>query len=242
MTALRVPVAAIERGRRQLEDAASHYVLHVHRLRVGDPVLLFDTASKLEADAHIVEVRRGTVSCEVEEVRAATLVATTPLWLLAGLTKHDAFEWAIREATALGVTEIVPLTTMHAAKLPTESASKRRERWLRIAIEGARQSGRGDVPRIHPPFGLQEAFGLCNDPQAIRLCFWERATASLRATIASETTPVVVLVGPEGGLDATEVAAAEAAGFRTVSLGRFILRAETATIAALGVVRAFLGG
>lgn len=238
MSLLRVPVAGLASGRMALDEAAAHYVARVHRLGPGDEFVAFDPSRQLEAAATVVEVRRARVTCDIGELHAASAIQVRPLWLLAGLTKSDAFEWTIREATALGATDIVPVICARTTVPAPEAASRRLERWRRIVVEGARQCGRGDTPTIHGAMGLTEAVR-CGPGEALRLCLWERAERPIREVVGAgiDAAAVVVLVGPEGGLERGEVEIATRAGFATVLFGQLVLRAETAAIAALGLVR-----
>jgi 16S rRNA (uracil1498-N3)-methyltransferase len=239
MSGLRVPVTGLSAGRLKLEASSAHYVTRVHRLGPGDDIAVFDPEQRVEAVARIVAVERGRVSCEVRDVRAASVVADRRLVLLLGLTKSDAFEWAIREATALGVTEVVPVVCVRTAVPAPGSGSRRADRWRRIVVEGARQSGRGDVPEIHEAMKLPEALARAGTPESLRLCLWERASRPVRELVGSgiEAPEVALLVGPEGGLEEGEARLAEAAGYACVRLGAHVLRAETAVIAVLGLVR-----
>ncbi len=239
MSMLRVPLSGIAAGRVTLDAAAARYVAKVHRLAPGDVFIAFDPESRLEADATLLEVHRGRVTCELGEPRAASAIARRPFWLLMGLTKNDAFEWTIREATALGVTDIVPVVCVRTTVPVPEAESRRGERWSRVVAEGARQCGRGDAPRLHDAVSLSEALARSGPEEALRLCLWERAERPIRELVGSgiDAAAVVLLIGPEGGLEESEAQLAEAAGFACGLLGEHVLRAETAAIAAMGLVR-----
>lgn len=237
---LRVPVAEIAAGHVELDTSAAHYVAKVHRLGPGARFLAFDPEQRLEAEATVVDVRRGRVLCDMSEPTLARSVATQPFCLLMGMTKNEAFEWAIREATALGVTEIVPTICARTTVPTPERSSRRAERWHRVVVEGARQCGRGDVPKLHEPTKLADALAAFGQQDAARICFWENAVLPVREVVSRGLTSraVIVLIGPEGGLTAQEARLAEDNGFECVVLGRYVLRAETAAIAAMGLLRA----
>jgi 16S rRNA (uracil1498-N3)-methyltransferase len=242
MSLLRVPVQALKVGVVELEPAASKYVSRVNRSGVGDAVLLFDPEERLEADAVVVGVDRRSVRCEVKAVRPASLVADRPLWMLQGVSKGERFDQVVRDATALGATDIVPVAFARCDVTLSEGSEARRKRWTRISIEASRQCGRGDAATIHPFMELTGAMRLV-PTDALRLCFWERAVRPMRELCDAVThaPSVAIMVGPEGGLEEAEVELAREACFHPVSIGRFILRTETAATAALGAIRA-MGG
>jgi 16S rRNA (uracil1498-N3)-methyltransferase len=153
--------------------------------------------------------------------------------LLLAVVKFDAFEWALEKATELGVTNIVPLAAARSEKGLLAAAAKRAERWRKILLEAAQQSRRLSLPSLDALTKPEEAFASCTS--GVRLLLSERAGADpLRAVLAVQPQADAVLaIGPEGGWTDVEFAAAQAAGFQQVSLGKLILRTETAVIAAL---------
>jgi 16S rRNA (uracil1498-N3)-methyltransferase len=161
--------------------------------------------------------------------------------LLLSVVKFDAFEWAIEKATELGVTEIVPLAAARSEKALIAAAEKRSERWRKIVLEAAQQSRRVKLPVLQPVARPEVAFTARSERLGIFLS--ERAEASglrvvLRDRVASQA---VLAIGPEGGWTDDERDVAVKAGFHEASLGRLILRAETAVIAALASLSYALG-
>jgi len=153
--------------------------------------------------------------------------------LLLSIVKFDAFEWAIEKATELGVSTIVPLVGARSEKALLAAAHKRAERWKKIVMEASQQSRRLRVPVLGLPLRPDEAFG---KPQmGAKVVLSERSgAAALREVLATQKLPRATLaIGPEGGWTDEEFASATAAGFREASLGKLILRTETAVIAAL---------
>lgn len=243
MSALRVPLSALAEGPRELEEDTSRYVAKVHRLRAGDVFVAFDPEAASEAEARVVSVRRGRVTCCVGPVGASRSAPTQPTWLLLGICKGDRFEWALREAVALGTTDIVPTRFARSASAGTKTDDKRAERWRRILVQGARQCGRGDIPRLHPAAELDEALDAVRDLDLLRVCLWERADLAAGQVLASapSASGIALLVGPEGGIEEQEAEASARAGFHVVSLGPLILRTETAVVASLGAWRVLAG-
>jgi 16S rRNA (uracil1498-N3)-methyltransferase len=161
--------------------------------------------------------------------------------LLLSVVKFDAFEWAIEKATELGVTEIVPLAAARSEKALIAAAEKRSERWRKIVLEAAQQSRRVRLPTLQTVARPEAVFLARADRLGIFLS--ERADApSLRTAFKDRAASEAVLaVGPEGGWTDEERDAALNAGFHEASLGRLILRTETAVIAALASLAYALG-
>jgi len=169
-----------------------------------------------------------------------------PVTLVVSVYKFDRMEWAIEKATELGVAAIVPVLARRTEKHLAQAAAKRVERWRRIAHEAAQQSRRCDVPFIHDPIVLAERVRSASEATRIVLAEQERTT-TLRnavdeaiAAAASEMPTLEIAIGPEGGWAPEEEALFDANGWRAVSLGPRILRAETAAIATLAVVSSCL--
>jgi 16S rRNA (uracil1498-N3)-methyltransferase len=161
--------------------------------------------------------------------------------LLLSVVKFDAFEWAIEKATELGVAEIVPLAAARSEKGLVAAAEKRSERWRKIVLEAAQQSRRVRFPVLQPVARPEEVFAARRDRLGIFLS--ERADApSLRVALRDRVASQAVLaIGPEGGWTDEERDAALKAGFQEASLGRLILRTETAVVAALASLSYTLG-
>jgi 16S rRNA (uracil1498-N3)-methyltransferase len=161
--------------------------------------------------------------------------------LLLSIVKFDAFEWAIEKATELGVTEIVPLAAARSEKGLVAAAEKRSERWRKIVLEAAQQSRRVRLPVLQPVVRPETAFAERGDRLGIFLS--ERAEASaLRIALRDRAAfKAVLAIGPEGGWTDEERDAALKAGFNEASLGRLILRTETAVITALASLSYALG-
>lgn len=158
------------------------------------------------------------------------------LVLLASLVKFDRMEWMIEKATELGVDTIVPVEAQRTEKGLAAAAAKRLDRWRRIARESGQQCRRLAPPSIREPAPLRHALAESADYRF----HLEEASAPLLLTLLPpeprRADRVVALTGPEGGWTDPERAAIAAAGYQAASLGPLILRAETATAAALAVL------
>jgi 16S rRNA (uracil1498-N3)-methyltransferase len=179
----------------------------------------------------------------VAEVKADPAL---PVTMLLSIFKFDRMEWAIEKATELGVERIVPIIARRSEKHLAQSAQNRVERWRRIAREAAQQSRRSDVPVVEDVAQLKLAARREGDGVRLLLAEQER-TRTLRKALedalaeSGDQLPVIrVAVGPEGGWAAEEEALFDSEGWKPVSLGPRILRAETAAITAMAVAAALL--
>ena len=163
--------------------------------------------------------------------------------LLLAVVKFDAFEWAIEKATELGVSAIVPLAASRSEKALLAAAGKRAERWKKILAEASQQSRRIRIPALQSLSQPAQAFSACPDASR-KITLSERPDApALRQVLSAESArpQAVLAIGPEGGWTDAEFAAAQASGFREASLGKLILRTETAVAAALASLNYALG-
>ena len=164
------------------------------------------------------------------------------LILLLSIVKFDAFEWAIEKATELGVGMIVPVAASRSEKALLAASGKRLDRWEKLLVEASQQSRRVRVPAISSPLRLREAFNEAY-PLGAKVILSERSNApALRDVLSAVTVSQATLaIGPEGGWTDEELSMAEAVGFREASLGKLILRTETAVVAALACMNYALG-
>ena len=243
-----VPAERLAGARVTLTGDEHQHVARVLRARPGDALTLFDGAGH-EVDGTIVTVGKHDVELTLGARRAGTVTAApVTLTLLVAVPRGERMELIVQKTTELGVARVVPVVTDRSVVRPDD---KHRARWEKIAREAARQCGRADVPTVDAPVSLAAAVAAPDLP-ATRLALWEAERGrSLRAHLAGAyaadapgraNPPTALLVGPEGGFAAEEIAVALAAGFVAVSLGPRILRVETAAIVAVALAQAAAGG
>jgi len=219
------------------------HIATVLRLKAGETILLAD-GHGLEATARITALEKDGVRVEIEPPRCPApgdgLVRIT---LYQGVPKGDKLDLILQKCTELGVDRIVPFVAARSvARLTGERLDKRVQRWEKIVLEAARQSGRSRIPAIGFAEGLRPA--LADESSSLKLLLWEgEQEQGLRQALAREGSKesVAIIIGPEGGLTETEAAEAIAAGFLPVTLGRRILRTETAGPAVAAILQYVLG-
>jgi len=226
------PPSAFNFGKRVVTltaDEARH-LREVLRLKLGDEVSVFDGAGK-EFRARVAQARREFAELELgDEIAPARPESPFQITLALALLKGEKFDLVVQKATELGVVKIVPLTTRYAdIKLRDEGdARKRVARWQRIALEAAKQCGRGLVPEVSAPERLGSVL---KNPC---LLFSEKGGHGLTPI---ETDHVTAIVGSEGGWSDEELEEARTAGAQIITLGGRILRAESAAITAAALLQ-----
>ena len=219
------------------------HLRNVLRLKPGDRITAFDD-SGLEHEALIRALSADQGEIEILSSYQANRESPLEIILAVGLTKGEKIDFVVEKATELGVQVIIPFASANAVpKLDAAKAKRRSERWAKIALSAAKQCGRMRVPQVHP---LCEFERLVRQgwPQPLKLLFWEgeqsRTLQDVYKSKSAEKSALVV-VGPEGGFSLDEVRVAQEQGFDSVSLGRRILRAETAAVAAMTLVQYLWG-
>ncbi|MCG9893425.1 MAG: 16S rRNA (uracil(1498)-N(3))-methyltransferase [Thermosynechococcaceae cyanobacterium MS004] len=235
-----------------LTAAQQHYLSRVLRLKEGDRFIAL-----CSSDWWLAELCPDQTAQMIEQIAAQTELMQ-PITLCAALMKGQGFEDVVRAATELGVSHIVPLLSDRTLVNPSE---QKLERWRRIAVEAAEQSCRQQVPEILFPIRFEQALSLCvnqdrrsgkdglqavqttdgHDGQNHLICVTREETPNLLSTLGKlPKLGMLIMVGPEGGWTAAEEDLAIAQGFTPVSLGRRVLRAVTASIAAVSILSTHL--
>lgn len=209
----------------------AEHLARVLRARVGQE---FDIATGLAVRrSRITSIAESRVEFELGEEVAAAVAAKITLAL--AVFKFDRMEWAIEKCTELGVAHIVPVIAQRSDVHLAAATIKRTERWRRMARQAAEQSRRALPPEIAAPIELPETLALPGDVRIVLAESEEQAL--LRDVFESlpQEAGIVLAVGPEGGWTTDELQGFHQAGWTSASLGRTVLRAETAAIAATAI-------
>jgi 16S rRNA (uracil1498-N3)-methyltransferase len=218
--------------------------LHLARVLRAQPGQIFDVvANGFLRRATVVEVSEQEVTFALGEELETE--AALPVHLLLAVIKFDHYEWGLEKLTELGAARMTPVIARRTEKHLAHAAAKRAERWRRIALEAAKQSRRSDVPQVDDPLALKQAIAQVTAPVKLLLAETEQEN-SLANELGSGRVRelgdagIALAIGPEGGWTAEEMALFSESGWKHVTLGPRILRAETAAIAALSVCGALL--
>lgn len=209
----------------------------VLRLKPGETVLVCDGAGQ-EALCTVAALGAEDMTLEVTQRRRSKGEAAVRVSVYMAFPKADKLEHVIQKATELGAYEIVVFPSARCVSRPEEKSLKKKlERWQKIALSAAEQSGRGRIPRVTVLGSYREALTRAAGADRALLFYEnEHATTLRMALTAAPWHTVSLLTGPEGGLEESEVAQARAAGLQVCTLGSRILRCETAPLCALSAV------
>lgn len=215
-----------------------NHIKNALRMRQGESLLISDGEGN-DYHCRISSIKSDLVEARIEERRESRELPVR-LYLFQGLPKSDKMELIIQKAVELGVYGVTPVITKNAVvKLDAKKEKSRLERWQAISESAAKQSGRSRIPKVEKIMSLKEALEMAEEFDQI-LIPYENQTGmdtmkkALEA-VGQDTRSAAVFIGPEGGFDENEVLLAKEHGAVPVSLGRRILRTETAGLAVLSL-------
>ncbi len=216
-------------------------------MKTGDTLLLCD-GQGTEYHVAIAEISKSEIKTDIVSQTRRELAACR-ITLGQGLPKSDKMDWIMQKATELGVSNILPLVTERTI-VKVRDEEKRIGRWQKICREAAMQSNRPDIPQVEQIRSFRDFISSLDPgprpltpgspvpPGTLLLFPWEEASAPIKEVLKRNAgaAHIIVLIGPEGGFSSNEASMAREKGFHAVSLGRNILRTETAAIAALSMI------
>jgi len=229
-----------------LSPEESAHVARVLRMKPDETVQLIAAERLYEGKLSQVDQQAVTVRVLMELPTPEAVVHVT---LVQGLPKLDKMEWIIQKATELGVWDILPVEMERSVARLDEKEPQKRERWTRIALEASKQSGRAHVPEILPARKLAQAVSYLKTSgyDAVFVAWEEEGETSLShalqkmLALGAQPRAVAIIIGPEGGIGAVEIEKLKEAGAECVTLGKRILRTETAGLCALVVTMSTFG-
>lgn len=217
----------------------AHHIARVLRMQVGDTLTLCD-AHGTDYACEITELSDGEISLHVCDRVSSSTEPTTAVTLYQGLPKSEKMEWIIQKCVEIGVTRIVPVAMSRCVvKLGGADSEKKRSRWQKIATGAAEQSGRGIIPEIAAPLSFDAMLAALKEEYAIT--FYEGGGVALSTLVGENTRRVSIVIGPEGGFSLEEIEKLRQNGAHIATLGKRILRCETAPLVALSVIMQLTG-
>ncbi len=221
-----------------LSDDAANHIAKALRLSAGDALVVFDGRGG-EYDAVILRVDRGRVEVKTGAFRGVERESPVEVGLVQGLPEADKMDWILQKAVELGAAWVQPVVCDRSVvRLSGDRAARRESHWQRVMVAACEQCGRNRVPALHATLAFRDWAAQASD--ARRWMLMPGAAESLVAQPRPDG-PVQLLVGPEGGLSERELDIALTVGFKPLSLGPRVLRAETAPLAALAAMQALWG-
>ncbi|NLB79705.1 MAG: 16S rRNA (uracil(1498)-N(3))-methyltransferase [Clostridiaceae bacterium] len=228
-----------------LEGDDLKHLRQVLRLGPGDTIHVFD-GSGIEYEASIISSDKSRAIARINTSFQNKTEPETRVTLFQGVPKGEKMELIIQKGVELGVHSIVPvITSRTVVKLNKKDSEKKAERWTKISIEAAKQCRRAYVPQILEPISFDEALVKAEDFSAVLLLYENEGKKCLKERLKcyniNKIKDIALFVGPEGGFTLEEVRNYTDKGYDIVSLGKRILRVETATISVLSIIMYEMG-
>lgn len=223
-----------------LDDRATEHVARVLRMRVGDPLVLFN-GDGLNYPSTVSRCARRDARVRVTEVVPGIGPSKLPLVLAQALVRGNKMDLVLQKAVELGVHSLIPVVTDRCTiELDERRAERRQQHWESVVISACEQCGRSTVPSIAAVRSLSDWCAKLPDDEAMRLALLPNAGRRVR-DLAPGNAGAILVVGPEGGFSPADIQTLEGAGFTGLALGPRILRTETAGLAALAALQATHG-
>ncbi|MBO5551264.1 MAG: 16S rRNA (uracil(1498)-N(3))-methyltransferase [Lachnospiraceae bacterium] len=214
-----------------------NHIKNVLRLRPGDVISVSNGVSRDEYRCHIEAFETDRVHLRLDFIKRADVELPVRLILFQGLPKSDKMDFIVQKAVELGISEVVPVALSRCVtRLDDKKKQNRVQRWNTIAEAAAKQSKRAVIPPVQPVMTLEEALKYSQGIDHRLIPYELTKESSSAAELLEGVQPgesVGIFIGPEGGFEETEVRAAREAGFSDISLGKRILRTETAALVVL---------
>lgn len=232
-----LPPASIQAGCVHFSEPVSRQIVQVLRLKPDARVTVLDGEGK-EYLVCLTDLSAQATIGQVESEGLANGEPQTLLTLYLCLTQREKFEWMLQKCTEVGVCRFIPVISSRSLVQDAKEVINKYERWQRILQEAAEQSHRGKVSTLEAPLQFEQVVKTAAQANTCKLIPWEEEqNLSLKQALQMRSTrEVCLLIGPEGGFSKEEVARAQSAGFLSVTLGRRILRMETAAVVASALV------
>lgn len=214
---------------------------HVHlskslRMRTGENLVVCDGRGT-DYIGELVEVTKTQSQVRILEKQPNTQEPPVPVTLYQGMPKGQKMDLIVQKSVELGAAAVIPVYTSRS--VPKESdKGKKLDRWNKIALEAAKQSGRGKVPTVEKALEWEKLLLAVEKHDLVMVAYEERQDSSLKKILQKEVLPesAAIIIGPEGGFDVEEITALEERGVQVIGLGSRILRTETAGLAMLSMM------
>lgn len=222
----------------ELPEGTARHIAQVLRMRSGETLRLFNGQDGRDYSAELVDISKRAVRVRIETADEPQPPTTLGIQLAIGISKGERMDFVLQKSTELGVSEIIPLFTERSVvRLSEERMAKRLEHWQGVITSACEQSGRAWLPHLYQPHTLEEWL---SKKRPATLLLDHRAAH----TLVERPQPhgeIALLIGPEGGLAATEREMAIGLGCNGIRLGPRILRTETAPLAAIAAIQTLWG-
>lgn len=217
-----------------------NHITNVLRLKTDDEIKICNVDEGINYKTQIVEINKENVKCNILEEIESNAEAGVHINILQGLPKAEKMELIIQKCTELGVNEITPVEMERCiVKLDSKSASKKQERWQKIAEVASKQSGRDKIPTINNAINIKNVCKMLANYDIVLVPYENEKTVTLKEVLnklPKTNLKIAIIIGPEGGFDEKEIQMLEQSNCKIVTLGNRILRTETVAIAMTSVI------
>lgn len=221
-----------------LEPEAANHVGRVLRMQAGQSLILFNGDGH-DYLAEITDVTKKNVVVKLLSQQLVDNESPLKVHLAQGISRGDKMDFTIQKSVELGITDITPIFTERCGvKLSGERLDKKHSQWQKIAIAACEQSGRAIVPQVHKPIQITEF--LNQESDQLKLNLHPRASTTVKG-LQIPDAGVRFIIGPEGGLNDSEIEQAVSAGYQEILLGPRVLRTETAALTLLSALQLQFG-
>lgn len=227
--------SAVSGEKNILTGENAKHISRVLRMRTGEELTLV-TPDKTQCTGRISAIDSGSVTVEIIDKKPCENEPEVFVTLYQALPKGDKMDFIIQKCVELGVGRIVPVISARCVSKPDEKAlAKKQERWQKIALQAAMQSRRGIIPQVCDCVPFQKAAELTRENEK-SIIFYEMGGSPVREILKSTPKSIGIFIGSEGGFEQSEVDLIVNSGGTAATLGKRILRAETAPLAAMSVI------
>ena len=219
-----------------------NHIKNVLRLKIDDCIQVCNSDTGNNYKAQIVSVEKSNIKCSIIEKLNSTVEYNVYINILQGLPKADKMELIIQKCTELGVQEITPVNMERSiVKLNPKDETKKIQRWQKIAEVAAKQSGRDKITQINNIVKFKDIFNVLKDYDAFLVAYEKEKENTLKKELIKlkevSSPKVAVLIGPEGGIDDEEIKILKTNNTKIITLGKRILRTETAPLAISSIIQ-----
>ncbi len=220
-----------------IDSSESHHIVHVKRLKIGNNLILFNGAGD-EFEAEIIEIKDNRVKVKINQQKTISKESTVGVDIAFAIPKGKRSHFLIQKCTELGVHKLIPTNYERSVVRLKDDCSVKIEKWQKIAIEASKQCGRNTVTEICGVVDFENILKSTDRYDLLLFACNQSDSNNLKKTLQEhpKVNNIIIFIGPEGGFASDEIEMAKEAGCRFVSLGRQILRVETAAIAVSAIL------
>lgn len=233
----------IQKNQITIQGKDVNHIKNVLRKKQEDTLTICNQENNLDYLAKIVKIQEDKIICTIEEELKTNAEAKVEVTILQGLPKADKMELIIQKAVELGACAITPIEMKRCVvKLQEKDKKKKLERWQKIAQVAAKQCGRNKIPEITPVENIQNICQLCQEYDIVLVAYEKEEENKLRYELEklkedkTQKLKIAILIGPEGGIDDTEINQLKKDGAKIITLGKRILRTETVALNMLSII------